>query len=507
MREDAATQIEANYRSLFESAGSANCEVDIATERFVRVNLRFCDLLGYTAAELLAGMTWLEVTHPDDRSANLAGVLPFRQGRESIFEVDKRFIHKNGAIVWVHLAATLLRDANGTPFRLVGSAYDITLRRATEEAQRIGNHRYRLLVDTMLQGVVHQNDAGEIIAMNPAAERILGWTREQFLGRTSADVARSTIRPDGSPFPGDEHPAMQALRTGRAVHAVTMGVFNPQLDQYRWISVDAVPLFTQGAERASEVYTVFEDVTERRRVEAELLAKEAALRESDRRKDVFLATLSHELRNPLAPIRTAAQLLGSDRLTQTQLEWAQGVIQRQVKQMALLLDDLLDVARITQGKLVLKRERVLLQAIVESAVETARPLINEKGHRLDVALPSEPLLLDADPVRMSQVLSNLLANAAKYTDTGGRIGLSARIDGRQLCIEVKDSGIGLPAGALQQIFSMFSQIDGSTARADGGLGIGLALVKAIVDLHGGRVEASSGGAGMGSEFRVLLQLP
>jgi PAS domain S-box-containing protein len=507
MGEVSTAQSEANYRSLFECAGVANCEVDIRTERFVRVNQRFCDLLGYTSAELLGGLTWIELTHPDDREWNLELVTPFRQGRESFFEVDKRYLRKDGSIVWVHMAATLLRDASGTPYSLVGSAYDITHRKVGEEEQRVGNHRYRLLVDTMLQGVVHQNDAGEIIAMNPAAERILGWRLDGVLGRTSEDLDHGTILPDGSPFPGHRHPAMQALKTGQAVSAVTMGVFNPQVGEYRWISVDAVPIFTQREDKPSEVYTVFEDITERRRVEAELLATEAALRESDRRKDVFLATLSHELRNPLAPIRTAAHLLGSPALKPAQLAWAQGVIQRQVKNMALLLDDLLDIARITQGKLVLKPERVPLVKIVESALETARPLIDEKRHHLTIELPPNPVEIDADPMRMSQVLSNLLTNAAKYTDAGGHIGLAARIESRTLHIAVRDSGIGIPAEALQEIFRMFAQIDSATSRADGGLGIGLALVKGIVDLHDGRIEASSGGAGMGSEFRVLLPLP
>jgi CheY-like chemotaxis protein len=174
--------------------------------------------------------------------------------------------------------------------------------------------------------------------------------------------------------------------------------------------------------------------------------------------------------------------------------------------MALLLDDLLDVARITQGKLELKKQQLALNSVVDSAVEAARPLLDRKRHRFTVTLPSEPITLDADPLRLSQVLSNLLMNAAKYTDAGGQISLSARADGGRLCLSIKDNGIGIPAESLDGIFAMFSQIESAAARSEGGLGIGLALVNGLVELHGGTVEAKSEGAGHGSEFTVRLPI-
>ena len=235
-------------------------------------------------------------------------------------------------------------------------------------------------------------------------------------------------------------------------------------------------------------------------------AAEIALREADQRKDVFLATLAHELRNPLAPIRNAAQMLGSPKLGTEQLQWAQSVIQRQVKHMAWLLDDLLDVARITQGKLDLKRQRVTLNSAVDSAVEAARPLLDSKSHRFSVLLPSELVTLDADPLRLSQVLSNLLTNAAKYTDAGGLIALSGRVEGGILILSVKDNGIGIPEDSLNVIFSMFSQVQSAATRSEGGLGIGLSLVRGLVELHGGTVEAKSEGLGRGSEFIVKLPI-
>jgi signal transduction histidine kinase len=227
-------------------------------------------------------------------------------------------------------------------------------------------------------------------------------------------------------------------------------------------------------------------------------------REIDRRKDVFLATLAHELRNPLAPIRNAAQVLGLPKLEPRQLQWAQTVIQRQVKHMAWLLDDLLDIARITQGKLELKKQRITLSSVLDSAVEASRPLIDSKQHQFTVSLPSEPVMLNADALRLSQVISNLLTNAAKYTDAGGHIGLAGNVENGMLSVSIKDNGIGIPPESLSGIFVMFSQVAGAAERSEGGLGIGLALVSGLVALHGGTVEARSEGLGRGSEFIVRL---
>jgi signal transduction histidine kinase/ActR/RegA family two-component response regulator len=232
---------------------------------------------------------------------------------------------------------------------------------------------------------------------------------------------------------------------------------------------------------------------------------EAALREADRRKDEFLATLAHELRNPLAPIRHAVKLLEVRNATDAQKEWSREVIARQVQRMALLLDDLLDVSRITRGRLELKKDYVALQALVATAVESARPLIEAKNHTLDISLPPNSIELEVDPLRMSQALSNLLTNAAKYTDEGGRIKVAAWLEPQGLAISVKDSGIGLSTVVIPHLFEMFAQVDSVIDRAEGGLGIGLALVKGLLALHGGTVEATSEGADQGSEF--VLHLP
>lgn len=239
------------------------------------------------------------------------------------------------------------------------------------------------------------------------------------------------------------------------------------------------------------------DVTERQRVEE-------ALRVADRQKNAFLATLSHELRNPLAPLRTAARLLQDPRLDREKLDWVRSVIARQVGHMALLLEDLLEISRITQGKLELRRERVDVAAIVDAAVEAAKPLIEDRRHALAVALPSSAAIVDGDPVRLAQVLTNLLTNAAKYTDPGGHLELRVERCGGEVEIAVRDDGIGLAPEAMPALFEMFSQVPGTGGRADGGLGIGLALSRGIVELHGGTIRAESAGPGHGSTFRVRI---
>jgi two-component system CheB/CheR fusion protein len=235
-----------------------------------------------------------------------------------------------------------------------------------------------------------------------------------------------------------------------------------------------------------------------------IVQAEDALREADLRKDVFLATLSHELRNPLAPIRTAARLLDAPRLASIDLARAQAIISRQVSHMSSLLDDLLDVSRITRGDFVLKKEYVDLQTILDAAVEAAQPAIDAKRHLLNFERPASPVMLEADPVRVTQVVSNLLTNAAKYTPIGGTIVLGSRVDHQGLVIFVRDNGVGLAPEALTRIFNMFTRVDSGSDRAEGGLGIGLALAKGLVELHGGRIEARSAGLGEGSELIVSL---
>jgi signal transduction histidine kinase/ActR/RegA family two-component response regulator len=231
-----------------------------------------------------------------------------------------------------------------------------------------------------------------------------------------------------------------------------------------------------------------------------------ALREADHRKDVLLATLAHELRNPLAPMRTALEIMRIAPRNESAREQAQSVLERQLRQMARLIDDLLDLSRISHGKLELRREPITLRAVVDSAIELTRPTIEALGHDLQVDLPQEPLYLHADPTRLSQVFSNLLNNAAKYTEHNGSIRVSGERRGEQVCVRIKDNGIGIAADNLQRVFEMFTQVGRSLEQSRGGLGVGLSLSQWLVRLHGGSIEAHSDGLGHGSEFVVRLPL-
>ena len=242
---------------------------------------------------------------------------------------------------------------------------------------------------------------------------------------------------------------------------------------------------------------------------AQLLAESqqyaAALQQADRRKDEFLATLAHELRNPLAPIRNGLQILRMGATDDVALETRE-MMDRQLTHLVRLIDDLLDVSRVSQGKIDLRREHITLQSALESAVETSRPLIDTANHELTLNIPDEPLWLDADLTRIAQVVSNLLNNAAKYTPVGGHISLSVESQGKDVAITVRDDGLGIPAEELPNVFELFTQVDRNLARAQGGLGIGLALVRRLVEMHAGRIDVTSPGLNQGSSFTVHLPL-
>jgi signal transduction histidine kinase/CheY-like chemotaxis protein len=245
------------------------------------------------------------------------------------------------------------------------------------------------------------------------------------------------------------------------------------------------------------IASIVRDVTERRRMEQDL-------RDANRKKEEFLATLAHELRNPLAPIRNGLQLMKLAKNNADTVEQARTMMERQLGHMVRLVDDLLDVNRINLGKLELRKERVELASVVQEAVETSLPLVEMYGNELTVTLSPEPIYLDADLTRLAQVFSNLLNNAAKYSEPGGRVWLSAERQGNDVVVTVKDTGAGIPAEMLPKVFEMFTQVDRTLDRSQAGLGIGLSLVKALVEMHEGVVEARSDGLGKGSEFVVRL---
>jgi PAS domain S-box-containing protein len=336
--------------------------------------------------------------------------------------------------------------------------------------------------------------------MNPAGRRmtgvaqdedISGWCVERFVAPEFRQFLRAEVMP--------------AL-VGRA------GNWEGELRLHNLHSGAQIPAYFKGfAVRDAEgkltcLATITRDITAQKRAEDELRRIAADLSEADHRKSEFLATLAHELRNPLAPIRTGLDLMRFAPGDAASVARVHEMMNRQLGHLIHLVDDLLDVARITRGKIDLKKEAVDLKTAVAMAAETSAAQIEAGGHHLELRLPDEPLEVEADVTRLVQVLSNLLNNAAKYTPAGGRITLEARREDGQAAVAVTDTGVGIPAESLGSVFEMFTQVRSSLDRAQGGLGIGLSLVRRLVELHGGRVSVASAGRGQGSTFTVRLPL-
>ncbi len=358
--------------------------------------------------------------------------------------------------------------------------------------------------------VIVTDTSGAVMFMNPVAETLTGWTQEEALGQPLDDVFTLI---DEETRRHVESPVAEVLRAGEIVGLPHQSLLIARNGTEVAIDDSAAPIGHDGASIRG-VVLVFHNIEERRRLERELRHRAEELARADRQKNEFLAMLAHELRNPLAPIDNALQVLrqghADDHQREADLDWALEIMSRQVRHMARLVDDLLDVSRITRGKIVLRRELVAPQALVAHAVESVRPLVTAKRHELTVTLPppEPPARLNADPARLEQVLCNLLNNAAKYTTEGGRIHLCTTIEdqGRTLAFRVSDNGIGIAPDVLPSVFELFRQAERSLDRAQGGLGIGLTLVQTLVTMHGGTVEAQSGGIGQGSEFIVRLPL-
>ena len=358
------------------------------------------------------------------------------------------------------------------------------------ESLRRSEERFRLLVEAVKDYAIFMLDPdGYVVSWNAGAQAIKGWSEGEILGHHFSRFYPAEAVARGWP----DRELRIAREQGRFVEE---GWRVRKNGSTFWAYVVITAIFDhEGVLRGFAKVT--RDMTQRQRLE-ELEAAESRMNE-------FLAMLSHELRNPLAPIRSAAQLLRL-RADPAQVEWAADVIERQTTHLSRLVDDLMDVARITSGRIAMQREPLDLVAVVTRAVEASRPLIDAQGHVLDVAVGGEPLPVEGDATRLAQVVVNLLNNAAKYTPAGGRIDLSAGREGVQAVLRVRDTGIGIEPTLLPRVFELFTQGESSLDRRGGGLGIGLALVRRIVALHGGAVEIRSDGPGRGTEAIVFLPL-
>jgi PAS domain S-box-containing protein len=376
--------------------------------------------------------------------------------------------------------------------RLVLTLLDVTARVRTEQALRENEERLRLAQECARVGIWDHDLAAGKVTWSPELEALYGLAPETFTG--AYRDWRDRVHPED--IEAIEAQVHQSIENGapfdleyRIRHAS---------GSIRWL-VAKGGAFYDAAGVPVRVLGVNMDITERKRMER-------ALHEADRRKDEFLAMLGHELRNPLAPIRNVLEVLKRPSITSSHVEWARDIIDRQTTHLTRLVDDLLDISRVTQGKIRLHKEPVDLAAVIALAVETIRPVMLERRHVLTVTLPPSPLYLNGDHVRLAQILANLLSNASKYSEEAGQIELILEQVGREAVLRVRDRGIGIPKNALPHIFELFIQLDRGLDRSQGGLGIGLSLVKRLVDMHGGRVEAFSEGPGQGSEFVVHFPL-
>ena len=343
------------------------------------------------------------------------------------------------------------------------------------------------------------HDAGcRVISANLALSRLLGLPPDANVSLTPTPGERPLyrIQRNGVDIPHDELPMQYAIAHRTRV-SNEIEIVRPD-GRVVYVQNDVEPLFdTHGI-----VYgcvSVCVDLTDRKRAEGALL-------DADRRKDEFLATLSHELRNPLAPIRTALEVMRIGRDDDELVDKARATMERQLMHLVRITDDLLDVSRITQNKVELRRDRIDLRTVLHSAIESTRPLIDAQEHTLMLDLPKRPIWVDADFTRLSQVFSNLLNNATKYTDRGGQITVTASADERQSVVSVADTGLGVPQPMLKRIFDMFTQVQEFRDRTQGGLGIGLTLARRLIELHGGTIEAASEGPGCGTTFSVRLPI-
>jgi PAS domain S-box-containing protein len=373
---------------------------------------------------------------------------------------------------------------------------DLTPRddRITETEERM-----RSVLDHVLDGIITIDAAGRIESFNPAAEKLFGYGRDEVLGHNV-----KMLMPE--PYHGEHDRYLESyLRTGKAkIIGIGREVVGRRKDGSTFPMDLAVSEFHI---RGQRYFTgIVRDVTERKELEDQLRQRVDDLAQADRQKNEFLAMLAHELRNPLGPMRNALYLMGMPQADAAAVAGARDIMERQLQQIVRLVDDLLDISRIIRGKIELRRERIDLADALRRAVETSGPLLDARGQSLELTLPDEPVPVMGDAIRLAQVVSNLLNNAAKYSTRPGRIGLELERQGGEAVIVVRDEGEGIAPELLPHVFELFVQGDHTLARLQGGLGIGLTLVKRLVEMHDGEVSAASAGRGKGSEFRIRLPL-
>ena len=437
---------------------------------------------------------FVRAIHPDDRKARLHHIKHTLATGEP-YEAEYRIV--NGAKTrWVISRGRIEKDESGEASHFKGVVLDITSRRqAEQQRQDVSDDLERLsrvhetILSTIEDFATVVDREGRFLYANRRLLSVFDKTLDEIIGKTRLELGYEQAH-------HEKHlrEIAQILDTGEPVRGeIAFAGADGVSNTYDYIFT---PVRGPNAEVES-IVGISRNITERKRTEE-------ALRQADHQKNTFLAQLAHELRNPLAPIRNAAHIFRSNPVAEPKLLWASEIIDRQVTHLSRLIDDLLDVSRISRNNLELRTQRIALQDVIWGAVEIGRPVVDQNRQELTVDLCAEPVYLLADLTRLTQVVMNLISNASKYTEPGGHIELIAALEGTDVVIRVKDDGIGIDATVLPRLFDMFFQVDPSLERSQGGLGIGLSLVRSVVQLHGGKVSAHSAGAGKGSEFVVRV---
>lgn len=447
-------------------------------------------LFGYTEKQAVGRHISLLI--PPERLAEEDEIIATLKAGRRIEHLKTERIRADGRHVPVSLTVSPIKDDDGNVIGASKIVRDITRERQAEaERARL----VRLIENSMDFIAICDLDAIPLY-VNRAGLQLVGLDSVEAARRVT--VWDFFFPEDRARIRGELFPAV--LATGHGEMEVRFRHF--KTGAARWMAYKVLTL-TDESGKAIAIGTVSQDITHRKSLEDNLRNLAAELSESDRRKNEFLATLAHELRSPLAPLANVLEIWRRS-TSREQLRDARATMERQLGQMVRLVDDLLDLNRITHDRLDLRKTRLELADVVEHAIETCRPIVTERGHELTVALPEQPCHLQADAARLAQVFSNLLSNSCKYTDIGGKISITAQCENDTVVVSVKDTGVGIPRDKLAGVFDMFTQVDSSLAHAQGGLGIGLTLVQRLVVMHGGTVEAHSEGVGKGSEFVVRL---
>jgi PAS domain S-box-containing protein len=443
---------------------------------------------GYTAGEII-GSHFSRFYTPDAIERKWPEHELQEARKHGRFEDEGWRLRKDGSRFWANVIITAMRAPDGSFYGFSKITRDLTERLGHEQNLKHSEERFRLLVEGVTEYAIFMLDPdGRVMSWNAGAQRIKGYTADEIIGHSFTRFYAKEDLDAGKPFR-----TLQTARTRGSAHDRSWRV---RKDGSRFLGEVSITALYDQSGKLYGFAKITRDLTREERIET--------LETEGRRLNEFLAMLAHELRNPLAPIRNAVDLMEMGGLGAAKLEWCRGVIDRQTRHMTRLVDDLLDVSRITQGKVALRKEPADLATLIERSLEAIRPLLEARRHSLKVTLPQQPLRLEADPTRLVQVIANLLNNAAKYTPEGGAIEIAASVDGAWAVIRVSDNGIGISKDLLDKVFDIFQQGDRELDRTEGGLGIGLTLVERIVAMHGGSVEARSEGPGRGSEFIVRL---